>query len=189
MKKFIVLLLLACIACNITYCQITKGNWLLGGNASFASTNYKSDAGSKSIGFDLKLTPNIGYFIIDKLAAGAKVGIGKNGFKAQGTSVSSTYTDFNIGPFVRYYLLSSEKLINILTEVTYQYGFAGGNGVSKKPTKSTFAFATGPAIYFNNSVGLEFLIGYSTYKYATFLGSNNTIQFSIGFQFYLEKDK
>lgn len=169
--------------------QVTKGNWLVGGNINFSSTNYKSDAGSKSVGFDFKLTPNIGYFIADKFATGIKAGIGKNGRKAEGTTVSATYTDFNIGPFLRYYLLSPERQFNILTEVTYQYGFAGGNGGSKKPMKSTFAFAAGPVIYFNNSVGLEFLIGYSTYKYATFSGSNKTFQFGLGLQVHLERNK
>ena len=192
MKKrlvsYLLLTIFLIVSCLTADCQITKGNWLVGGSASYASTNYKSDAGSKSIGFVFNLSPNIGYFLADKFATGIKTGIGKSGYKAPGTSVSSIYTDFNVGPFVRYYLLSSDKQFNIITEGLYQYGFTAGN-LGRLTTKNTFAFSAGTVVYFNSSVGLEFLIGYATYKNVGFSGSNNTVQVGLGLQVHLERDK
>jgi hypothetical protein len=167
--------------------QLTKGNWLVGGNISFASTNYKSEAGQKNTAFLIQAVPNIGYFIADKFVAGLKVNISRQGVKATGTSVYSHYTDANFGPFLRYYLLSTEKQFNIIAEGAYQFGFSKGD--VQKTSKSTFSFAFGPAIYFNTSVGLEFLIGYSSSKYTGYTGSNGTVQLGLGFQIHLEKDK
>ena len=188
MKKHTIVTLSLLIFFFASDAQITKGNWMIGGNASYSSTNYKSDFGSKTKFFDLQLIPHVGYFIADKIATGIAANIVYMGFNVD-ASTQATSTDFNLGPFIRYYLLSTEREFNIVTEATYQYGFAGGNVGSKKPRKNTFAFAAGPVIYFTNSVGLEFLIGYSTYKYTAFAGSDNSIRFGIGIQAHLEKNK
>ena len=169
-------------------CQITKGNWLVGGNIGFTSTNFKSDAGSKSVAFDLNIAPNVGYFIVNRFSAGIKSDIEKSGYRAPGTSVSSTYIDFNLGPFIRYYLLPQEHDFNFFTEGSYLYGFTADN-LRRLTSKNTFLFNAGAEIFFTNSVGLEFLIGYSTYKNKGFQGSNNTIRFGLGIQAHLEKNK
>lgn len=168
-------------------CQITKGNWMVGGNASFSSTTFKSEAGQRNTAFNIEMTPNIGYFIADKIATGLKVGFGEQGGKSTGSSHYSTYTDANFGPFLRYYFLPFDKQLNVLVEGVYQYGFEGGN--LKKISKNTFAFFTGPIVFLNSSVGLEFLIGYSTFKYVGFAGSNGTAQVGLGLQVHLERDK
>ena len=167
--------------------QITKGNWMLGGNADFSSTINKSEAGQKTTVFNIQITPNIGYFIVDRLATGLKVSVGKEGVKATGTSRYSTYTDANFGPFLRYYFLPFDQQLNVLAEGVYQYGVIAGD--HDKVFKNTFSISGGPVVYFNPSVGLEFLIGYSTFKYVGFAGSNGTVQVGLGLQVHLEKDK
>lgn len=189
MKKLTVLVLAVLSVSTKINSQITKGNWLLGGNISFSSTSLKSEIGQKNTFFILQVAPDIGYFIADKFVAGLKVSISSSGSKATGTSVFGTQNDYNFGPFARYYFLSTEKQFNILTEGTYQYGFIGRGQQNTKTSKNTFAIAAGPVIYFNSSVGLEFLIGYSTHKYVGFAGSNGTIQLGIGFHVHLEKNK
>lgn len=166
--------------------QITKGNWMLGGNISYASTNYNSENyGVPHNAYNLQVRPNVGYFFIDKLAAGIKTGIGKTGAKG-----GPNYTDFNIGPFFRYYFLNQDKNVNIISEGMYQYGFEGSvSGSNNSTSKSTFAFSAGPVIYFNTVTGLEFLISYSTYKFSGIKGSNNTIMIGLGLQVHLEKEK
>ena len=42
-------------------------------------------------------------------------------------------------------------------------------------------------MYFNSSVGLEFIIAYTITKAVGFPGANNEIKFGIGFQIHLEK--
>ncbi|MGE5107926.1 MAG: outer membrane beta-barrel protein [Sphingobacteriales bacterium] len=168
--------------------QINKNNWMIGGNISYSRTNYNSqNYGAPHTAYNLQIKPNIGYFVADKLAIGLKVGIDKSGSKDANTTFYLSYTDFNIGPFIRYYLLSKERTVNLLTEAAYQYGFEGGN--YDKTSKNSFTFSAGPVAYFNSSVGLEFLITYSTYKFSGINGSNGTIQFGFGLQVHLEKDK
>ena len=164
--------------------QITKNNWLLGGNISYASTNYNSENyGVPHTSYNLQVRPNIGYFFIDKIAAGIKVGIGKTGNKG-----GPYYTDFNIGPFCRYYILNPEKNANIIAEGGYLYGFVTGTA-SEKASKNTFMISAGPVIYFNTVVGLEFLISYSSYRFNGIKGSNNTVMVGLGLQVHLEREK
>jgi hypothetical protein len=163
--------------------QITQGNWLVGGSISYASTNYNSvNFGPSHTSYDLRISPNVGFFFADKAAGGIIAGISKVGDRDRGQS----YTDFNIGPYFRYYLLSSEKEINVVTETAYLYGFEKGTTPDKAP-KNTFNFSAGPVFYFNSAVGLEMLVSYSIYKYSAFDGSNNTIRFGIGLQVHLDK--
>lgn len=164
--------------------QITKNNWMLGGAISYASTNYNSiNFGLAHTTYNLEVKPNVGYFFIDKLSAGLRSGIGITGDRDR----SQSYTDFNIGPYIRYYLLNPEKYVNVITEAGYLYGFEKGSTPEKTP-KNTFCFSAGPVLYFNTVVGLEVLLSYSTYKYSGFTGNNNTIMVGLGLQVHLEKE-
>lgn len=176
----IALLSLISLAANS---QITKGNWMLGGTISYASTKYNSiNYGAPHTTYYLQVSPNAGYFFVDKLVGGIRAAINKTGDVGPNTS----YTDFNIGPYLRYYLLAPEKQVNVVTEAAYLYGYDKYTTPDKN-SKHTFSFSAGPVIYFNSVVGLEMLFSYSTYKFTEFDGSNNTIRFGIGLQVHLEK--
>jgi hypothetical protein len=164
--------------------QITKNNWLLSGNASFATQKNSSTATLQYKQTDFQISPTIGYFIIDKFAAGLRPSFtyGKNNLVAN----AKPQTIFSIGPFVRYYFLQTDRPFNLLAEGTYAHATFNQASESKQ---HTFSFSAGPVLYFNTTVGLEFTIGYSTTKVTGFTGSNNAIRFGIGFQFHLEKEK
>lgn len=181
--------------CIHSYGQITKDNWLLGGTGSLRSlkTSYSSpNLSTTSKRLDITVSPGVGYFVKDRLALGLKAGYSK--YKEQVDGPGGGYTNTNrysFGPFVRYYFLLKEKEYNILTESSYQYGL-----YSFRPTKGhsyVFTALAGPVIYFNSSVGLEFLIGYYNTKETIRINDNDFvtrqkgIQVSIGFQFHLEK--
>lgn len=185
MKKIAICTLLSFLALQ-SNSQITKGNWMIGGNGNFSLTTYNSEAGQRNTGFTIQASPNIGYFIAGKFVTGLRVGFGKQGSKATGTSRFSTYTDANFGPFFRYYFLPNEHAVNIIADGSYQYGYIAGD--NNKAPKNTFSFLTGPVVYFNTSTALEFLIGYSSSKYVGYSGSNGTLQVGLGLQFYLERD-
>ena len=93
-----------------------------------------------------------------------------------------------IGPFGRYYLLNTTNNYNVVSEVSYQLGLF--NAGAQKGKLSTFSALLGPVIYFNKSVGLEFLLGYS-YSKEDVEQANKEIrkgfQIAIGFQIHLEK--
>lgn len=181
MKKSIQLLIILLLFSITSNSQITKGNWLLSGNASFSMLQYGSEGTVRYKQTNLQLAPSVGYFLKDKLAVGLRPALT---YGSNNISLANSETIFTIGPFVRYYLLKPANVFNILTEGSYLYGtFKSG------PKQNTFSFAAGPVIYFNSSVGLEFLLGYASTKVAHFAGNNNELKFSIGFHFNLEKEK
>ncbi len=190
----IILTLISILSFSLTAkCQLDKGIWLVGGTGNFLSSKYKNSSPINSYTsnrLDIAISPNVGYFVKDKLAVGLKTDFRK--YKEQVTSTGGLYSNtnrFSFGPFAKYYFLKKDKQYNILTEFSYQYGL-----YSFKPTKgnsNTFNAALGPVIYFNTSVGLEFLLGYYSTKETIKQNGNNVTQQSgfqigIGFQIHLE---
>lgn len=189
MKKLIIIILSVFILTTNIYGQITKDNWMMGGNASYSVTHYNSyeNGGQKNIFYSLLITPDVAYFFMDKLSAGLKLGIDCLGSKGTGTSVYSKLTNYNFGPFLRYYFLPKENDINVLVEGTYQYGLHGAGPDKETSSKNTFDIAAGPVMYFNSSVGMELLLNYSSYKFVRYSGSNRAFTISLGLQAYLKK--
>ncbi len=96
MRQLILAAFIICMALN-SKGQITKGNWILGGSATFTSTKYKSEIfGPSHKGSNILVKPNLGFFVIDKLATGV---IGE--YRRIGGENSYWY-GFNIGPSIRY---------------------------------------------------------------------------------------
>ncbi|MBO9681120.1 MAG: outer membrane beta-barrel protein [Flavisolibacter sp.] len=183
MKGFF-LMLLGLNLMLTAFSQITKNNWLVGGGGSGAV--YKT-LDEKS--HYLQISPNIGYLFINKIAAGLKLSYvyDKRGL----STFSSKKTGFYFGPFARYYFLDIEQPFNILLEGSYQHGAEKVKGYNSTPTKyslNSFSFAAGPAIYFNNCVGLEFLAGYAQSQYTNEDFHRKQFQISIGLQVHLEKE-
>ncbi len=197
MKSLLIGLTLLCISAS-SFAQLDKGTWLVGGSGSFNSFNQKSTspAGFTETKFtNIELSGSLGYFFVRKLVAGLRPGYYFLKGKQDNQGEVAGTTKLGIGPFVRYYFLDPEKQFNLLADVSYQIGFA------KQPigTKSTGKFTdlrllAGTEVFFNSSVGLELLIGYSKstetlnkpslrYSY-----DRSGVLVSIGFQFHLEKN-
>ncbi|MCK9404309.1 MAG: hypothetical protein M0Q26_13005 [Chitinophagaceae bacterium] len=172
--------------------QLNKGNWLVGGTGKFYS--YNSEYSSATYNTEAKytqidLSPSVGYFVIDKLAFGLRPTFssikGKVIFPG---GLSTNVQRYWIGPFSRYYFLNNENNYNIVADLSYQFGFFGG-GLAKGHL-STFSALAGPVIYFNTSVGIEFLLGYSYSKEDVEQGNKEIrkgFQIGIGLQIHLEK--
>jgi hypothetical protein len=182
----------AIMLCDNSSGQIAKGNWLNGGNAGFFSSRstYTSTAyNQESKEFNLTVYPNIGYFPVDKFAVGLRPyfswGKGKVTTTGGGTSDVKRY---GIGPFARYYFLKADKPFNLLADISYQFGTYNATG--EKGKLSNFSIAAGSVIYFNTSVGLEFLMGYSSRIddiKSSYKTTSKGFQAGIGFQIHLEK--
>ena len=177
---------------------------MVGGNGLFNSIIYRNESGIQIQRItNIQLSPNIGYFFVDKFAGGLKLSIAtsRNKVISDGAEYNLLkYAAYGFGPFFRYYFLNSNKPFNLLIDGNYLRNIERLGGVSStgntpfpvpitKYTKNTFSIAAGPVIYFNTSVGLEFLIGYTTSKYVQNSSSTNTIQVGLGLQVHLEKDK
>lgn len=184
MKKITILVVTVLLFCTKSNSQITKGNWMIGGSAAFTSTNNKSNATPNANQLLVQLSGDIGYFFFDKLAVGLKPAFESSTVKF--FSGSNTSNILAVGPFTRYYFLPKEKIVNILVEVSYQYGIRWST-TNEILHSNRISISSGAVVFFNNSVGLEFTIGYSSLKYAKSNGLNNSVTAGIGFQFHLEK--
>ena len=172
-----------------TNAQITKGNWLVGGSGSFSSiiAESKNSMGEEieTHSSGLQINPNIGYFLADKFVAGLDLGI--NLANSQGPDNSNWSLGF--GPFVRYYFLKPEKLINIFSEANFSYGF-GLSEFNKDRNSTGYGLGAGSVLFFNSSVGLEFSVNYTdTVSRDNSDSDSNFKNFfvALGFQIHLEQ--
>jgi hypothetical protein len=189
MKK-LSLILISLSVLIVANAQITKGNWLVGGNGNFSFTSFNAESNTKTT--TLNLGPDIGYFFIDKFAGGVRLSFYKNHVQfGQPNNNFTTFTNYDIGPFVRYYLLPIDKEYNIITEGNYQFGNekVKTNNSSTTSKSNSFSFSVGPVIYFNSSVGIEFLLNYSSSGNNVSSKRGNSFGIGIGLQVHLQKDK
>lgn len=192
MKKIILLLSISSFLQSEAKSQITKGNWMVGGNASFVFNNaYSGSTNTRTT--TLNLAPDIGYFFIDKLAGGIKASFYNNHIQFGAPNDNySTFTIYSIGPSVRYYLLPEDNMYNILGEISYLFSNQKIR-TNIPPVSNTnlnnFSISAGPVIYFNSSVGLEFLLNYVSGGNSFSSKRSNSFGAGIGLQIHLERDK
>jgi hypothetical protein len=187
MKKSTLLILVTFLFLNKSRGQITRDNWMVGGNANFAFSN-ASAGGNDSKTINLSLAPNIGYFFIDKFAGGARLSFNRQHTKFGPSNNFNTFKTYAIGPFVRYYFLDVDKQYNILLEGSYQFGNEKIE-TTNNSSSNILSFSAGPVIYFNSSVGIEFLFNYSSTGTSGNQGRGNSFGIGIGLQVHLQKDK
>lgn len=168
-----------------TNAQITKGNWLAGGNGNFVFSKVKSESSngnvstSKAFGFSLQ--PKIGYFPIDKFATGLSLRLNHSN-----PSKSSSEWSYGIGPFIRYYFLPTDRLVNVFSEAGYVFSTdLSGSSFNS----NSIDLKTGTVIFFTGSVGLEVTLNYDYSKRNNHSGSLIGDRFSLGlgFQVYLKE--
>jgi hypothetical protein len=170
--------------------QITKGNWMVGGNGSFSNkefynNSFKNDSAKTS---ELSINANMGYFIIDKLQAGVRFGYEDYKFKNGSSNDADRYW-VKYGAYTRYYFLKPEKLINLFIDGEYFFRNNAFSGGQYKDRQDGYSVSLGPTIFFNSSVAMELGINYSSAKVRILSDSTeNNLQFTIGFQIFLEKE-
>ena len=128
-----------------------KRTYLVGGTGAFSrtQTNYEAYGYSqKSKSIDINISPAVGYFFIDKLAAGLRTGFSK--YKVfENAAIGGGYTNVNrleFGPFIRYYLLPTNKDINIIADAGYQYGIYSFKNINQKGNINTFSLLTSASL-------------------------------------------
>ncbi len=170
MKKTILTLLLVS-SLFIVNAQTEKGDWMVGG--SFLLNTEKN---TTAIG----LTPNAGIFIIPNLAIGGNLGFD---YSKVGDNKA---TDFRIGPFARYYFTQA----NVRPFVHGIFNYLNRQvktPVSKNTEQGIHYFlGAGAAIFLNDQVSVDALLGYNHSKLEGFDGSGG-FAMTIGFQVYLLK--
>jgi hypothetical protein len=193
----IILTLISIISFSLTAkSQLDKGIWLAGGSGTLYSYNqtYSSPSNNTTSKYtNIELSASIGYFAIDKLVLGLRPSF--SSFKGEVTSQGGLITNskkYSIGPFARYYFLNTDKHYNILTDISYQFGVNKNALPPKEHGKlNSFSVMAGPEIFFNSSVGLEILLGYSIKEESIngqtgYQDNRKGFQVSVGLQIHLE---
>jgi hypothetical protein len=173
-KILVISILLVAFAANA---QITKGYWMMGGSGSF-SNNKVTIGGNTVDNTELEISPNIGYFFIDKLAIGTSSQFNYVFPKAD----SKVFPSNIISPFVRYYFLKTEKPINVFSEISYEMIRNGHSDIKS----DKFKIKAGTVFFLNSSVGIEVALNYSNQK-LNIDYQNRAIYLDVGFQIHLEK--
>ena len=172
MKK-VLLAAIVLMSAQAGFSQISKGQWLVGGTAGFASEKQGSFKTTT-----VNISPDAGYFFADKLAAGLRVG-----FQSSKETGSDAVSAFAVAPFVRYYFLPTGQQVNIFADGEYGFGSAKSSGVSASVNE--FKISAGPAVFLSPSVALEFAIYYQSLGGRYYTERANAFGLGIGFQVHL----
>lgn len=155
MKKIIVILLVI-FANNLSFSQIQKGTWLLGGTVNYNSSVARGENAqlviTKSSFNSFGITPSIDYFISNKFSIG--VGIGFNVFDISSTitdpklstSGQITYNSFISGttwsPFLQ------AKYVNLIRkDIYWNLNLKAGFGKTSYETNNKALIPVGTPIY------------------------------------------
>lgn len=160
--------------------QIQKDNWMLGGQVANAQfTN----------GLNINLTPQVGYFLKDNWAVGAK--LGTNIYSLKG--VSGVQAKWNLGAFTRYYLNKNDvstllKNGRFFGEATV--GLGGDNSSHASSTNGAqLGIGAGYAYFITKNVSLDAILKFDATVGVGSSTGNGNIGLNVGFQIFLPTSK
>lgn len=173
---------------GVSHAQLEEGNLMLGadigsGLATSTTTGlFGFNLGlNEDSGYNIGISPKIGYFMSDKFVLGAIVNLGY--FNSAGDDEFSTNTFvYGVQGFTRFYISPAEADLGDVVPAGQFFmelnaGLAGVN-VEGGPTTNGFAFGFGPgySLFVNESVALD-----ASVKYNGLVGGGNTdYQHSLG---------
>jgi len=165
--------------------QITKGNWMVGGDGSYVNTTITQNNYTSKYTIT-EINPDIGYFIKDKFVIGSHLKFENTLYKDTGGSTH--YSSYFLGIYTRYYFLKQKNIYNLFSQINYDYNIHTSDLTS---IGHKYGVKLGGVVFFTNSVGLELSFGYDTNT--TNVENKNSslktdnVKVNIGFHFYLEK--
>jgi Na+/H+ antiporter NhaA len=159
--KTVILFLLVFAIIPAAFPQIKRGQFLLGGSAHFESTKSDGTINPSYKTRDFFVSPNIGYFIIDKMGAG--IGVDFASYKTTTDNTETKNLATTISPFLRYYVLPVPNKVNAFIEVSYvhektKWSSLTNSGYYEKA--KGYYISAGPSIFLTSQIALEFTLGY-----------------------------
>lgn len=171
MKKILLTLALSA-GLIIANAQTEKGDWMVGGGFRLNTSDKNTE---------ITLNPNAGLFIINNLALGGNFSFSYN--KVEDDKI----TAFGIGPFVRYYFTNANVRPILHGHLNFISAKRNLSGIgSNTNTGLNYFLGGGAAIFLNDQVSIDGLLGYDHTKFNDFDGSGG-FAMTIGFQVYLLK--
>lgn len=159
------------------FSQTEKGNLFWGGTAGF-DLNLEKGVDE----FSIALNPNVGVFVIDKLAVGGNLGL--TFFKFDDTKL----TTLNVLPLVRYYPATAGERSLFFLEGKAGLALVTADVFGESDTETAFQFSAGPgvAFYISDCMALEGLL---TYNHITGDLERKNMGLVVGLQVYLNGDE
>ena len=179
MKKRLFITIITFIFSYTIQSQITKGNWMVGGDIAFSYSKTKPKSIVESKAFKMDISPNVGYFFWDKLAFGTRVNYTISRYRSD--SGNSNFDRLLVSPFARYYFLENEKFINTFLESSYRFAILNENNSTE------FSIKGGVAIFLNSSVAFEIALEYLNSNTKDIYVGTNTLLLGFGVQIHLER--
>ncbi|MEM9719223.1 MAG: hypothetical protein AAGA10_08255 [Bacteroidota bacterium] len=168
MKNALFTLFLGLIFQNSMFSQLEKGNFLIGGSASFSHIEFR---GSDLNNTFIRVSPSTGFFIEDRFALGASLGLSIS------INPNLTQTIFSVEPYARYYF---PQPFWLQLQFRYQYNDLGSDNMFISP-RVGYAFFLNETVSIDPSIGASFpLDGEENFTGTQFL-------FFLGIQVYLSK--
>lgn len=217
MKKLLLLAAFVGVA-SFASAQTSSGSIMVGGSLGFGSG--KSEASNSGTTVDgpklsnFNISPAVGYFIMDNIAVGLRIGYGSNKSTQEnylgvnGDERVDKNSNFTVSPFARYYMEMGDKAgifvdgaIDIGSGKTTTEITTGGTTNSTEPTSSSFGVNIRPGVYWfvTDKIGLEGTFGSlgwnqnktddganpATETKASSFGLNLNTGFAVGFHYYI----
>lgn len=151
-KATLTLIVLVSLTRMVSAQTVNSGAWMVGGNLGFNSIKTDGDDNSETW---FNLSPNVGYYIINDLAIGARLSLVS--YSYDGASESQ----FGFGPWARYYFVNS-----LYAQAGIDFGSTGMDFFSLLADEgsTTLNFGIGYSWFLNNSVAIEPSLLYSIYS-------------------------
>ena len=188
-KSTLLSLLLSFTATAFT--QINKGQFLAGGNINFESIKSESSVNTPYESTNFFISPNLGYFIINKMATGLRIDF--RSYSTRSETLDVHYVTTSISPFLRYYFLPLQKKVNAFIDISYIHDKSKWRSDTNPgyivKTKGYYFFG-GPSIFITDQITIEFTVGYKHTKSDEY-GDNKVNKFSsgVGLQIHFGKIK
>lgn len=189
--KTISLISLFLVLTSTAFTQISKGQFLLGGKISFESIKNESSIDGTYESTNYYISPNIGYFLFNKMATGLRIDFDSYNSKSNNIETHLNATSFS--PFLRYYFLPLPKKINLLVDVSYihkktKWSSPTNEGYYEKT--NGYNISAGPSIFLTDKIALEFILGFKHTKSDNYGNTkSNTFNSGFGLQIHFGKVK
>ena len=176
MKKLLLVIAIIFAGAVAALAQTQKGNWLVGGNATFASIK-QGESSATTFG----ISPMAGYFVAENLALGAALN-----FSSIKEEDDDAVTSVSFGTFARYYFLPLGPSAKLFGQADLAFG---STKYGESQGFTDWGISAGPAIFLNPHTALEITIGYGSQKYKDFDDAINSFGVNVGFQIHLGAGK
>ena len=177
-KSTLALIALVSLTGIVSAQTVNKNAWMLGGTMGFNSIKTEGNDTSE-IWFNL--SPNVGYYITNDLAIGARFSLFAYSY---GGSVNY---QVGVGPWARYYFINS-----LFAQAGMDFGSAGFDFFSFNADggSTTIHMGIGYSWFLNNSVAIEPSLQYSIYSADEdgLLADYTRFGFNIGVQAFIGRD-